>query len=267
MCTLSAEGGQPALQLGSVQILALDDEGRAVAIARELLMDRVDPDTDRLHGRVGQRLASHGRRDTAHDLEQAGATRIDDPGLPQDIEELRRLLHRALAPRNDSMQELAGGQRVEVRLLCLLGHLADHRQHGSFDRLRHRPVRGIARRAERGRQLGAAGELVAAEHVGEAADDLAEDDAGVSARAHQRRPRHLLRNILRARGLRRVECLGDRSHGEREIRARVTVGDRVDIEVVDAPPMGLEVPECRVGELARALDLDHDLRPRFTPRG
>ena len=48
-------------------------------------------------------------------------------------------------------------------------------------------------------------------------------------------------------GVRLLERLDDRPHGEREVRAGVAVGDRVDVEVVDPLLVRLEVAERERG--------------------
>ena len=56
-------------------------------------------------------------------------------------------------------------------------------------------------------------------------------------------------------GVRLLERLDDRAHGQREVRARVAVGNRVDVEVVDALLIGLEVAEREAGDLAGAVEV------------
>ena len=97
--------------------------------------------------------------------------------------------------------------------------------------------------------------LVLAEHLDEAADDLREDHAGVAASAHQRRARDVLGDGLAVDGRRGVERLDDRAEGEDEIRSRVAVGHRIDVEVVDAAAMRLEVLERAAREMTDELEL------------
>jgi hypothetical protein len=88
-----------------------------------------------------------------------------------------------------------------------------------------------------------------------AADQLAEDDAAVAARTQQRRARDALHDLLtpdliqlaRVLGRQALQLVEHRSHRERHVVARVAIGDREDIEVVDLLAPGLEVRE-------RALD-------------
>ena len=82
---------------------------------------------------------------------------------------------------------------------------------------------------------------LAAEPLGHAPEDLAGDDAGVAARAHQRpeadRGGDPLGRLARDR-LRLVERGLDRRE---HVRAGVAVGDRVDVEAVDLVDVRLEV--------------------------
>ena len=96
-------------------------------------------------------------------------------------------------------------------------------------------VRGIARAPEGARDVVGLGE-----RLGGAADDLREDDARVAARAHQ----SCARSLARKRGAIAVvgvlERLDDRPHRQRQVRARVPVGNRVHVQVVDALPRRLD---------------------------
>ena len=85
------------------------------------------------------------------------------------------------------------------------------------------------------------------EHLGQPAQDLGEDDAGVAARAHERGARELLRERLAAGGGRGLERLHDRAHGQGQVRPGVAVGHRVDVEVVDPLPVRLEIAERGAG--------------------
>ena len=60
-------------------------------------------------------------------------------------------------------------------------------------------------------------------------------------------------------GVRLLERVDDRPHGEREVRAGVAVGDRIDVEVVDALLVRLEVAEREAGDLTGAVEV-HDER-------
>ena len=135
------------------------------------------------------------------------------------------------------------------RRLGLLGELADRGQHRPLDRLADGAVGGVARAAERGREV-----VGAAERLGGAADDLRQDHARVAAGAHQRGARDLVGE--RRRGRRPVEPSSASTIGadrEREVRARVAVGHGVDVQVVDPAPGGLDRRERAARELEHAL--------------
>ena len=176
---------------------------------------------------------------------------------------------RASSPRATTRRRSSAfGRRRTSGRSRLLGHLADHGQHRPLDRLAHGAVGGVARGAEGAREHGAVDVLVA-EHLGEAAHDLAEDDAGVAACAHQRSARELLRDRLRSLRGRAVERLHDGAHGEREVRARIAVGHRVHVEVVDPLPVRFEHRERGSAASSRARTMSVTPisgRPRCAPR-
>ncbi len=119
-------------------------------------------------------------------------------------------------------------------------HLAENGQHRALGRLAHRLVGGVGGAGEGGgdedrvdQLAGAAGQL-----LGGAADDLAEDHAGVAAGAHQRRPGQRLHQLRAAdlvdlEAVEAVELLHHGAHRHRHVVAGVAVGDREDVEVVD----------------------------------
>src|SRR4029450_9641448 len=84
-----------------------------------------------------------------------------------------------------------------------------------------------------------------------------EDHARVPARTHQSCPRHFFdktRAVLRRRLLQLVD---DGARREREIRSGVPVGDRVDVEVVDALPVPFERLEGPAREPLHGRELRH----------
>ena len=91
-----------------VQIVPRDDEGRAVAVARELLVDRVDPEGVACDLDRRDLLAGHTGREPAHDLEQARAAGIDDTGLAKLVEQLGRPRDGLLATSDDPARNSSG---------------------------------------------------------------------------------------------------------------------------------------------------------------
>ena len=64
-----------------VELLALDDEDGAVAELGELLMDRVESERLRLHRHLRELLARRTVDHAAGDLDEPGATSVDDTGV------------------------------------------------------------------------------------------------------------------------------------------------------------------------------------------
>ena len=263
-----AEPLEPAFELLDLQAFTLDDEDRAVAVPGLLQMNGLDADRRRVGRGFRQRLSRRTRGKPARDLEQARPARVDDAGFLQDREQLRSPCDCLLSTRDDAAQELGLRQRADLGLLAFLGHLADDGQHRPLDRTADGTVGGIARRAEGLRENGSVDLLVLGQHVGEPPDDLGEDDAGVPARAHQRRAAQLLGDGRLPTGARLLEGFDDGSDGQREVRPGVAVRHRVDVEVVDPAAVRLEARERRAGQLARAFDLQlsHGGHPRHGPR-
>ena len=136
-----------------VEPLALDDEDGAVAVAGELLVDRVDADVLE----PGRKRAAAPRRSPPRS--GRGRARAS-PAPPASTTPASRRISRycgvrasASSPRRTSARSRSRDGQVGRRpRLRLLGELADHRQHRPLDRLAHRAVGGVARRAERPRE-------------------------------------------------------------------------------------------------------------------
>ena len=252
-----AEQLELRLEAVAVETVALDHEDGAVAVARLLEMDCVEAGTLRRYdGRLRHWLARDSRREAAQELDKTGAARVHDTRLAEHLEQLRRARDRFLATPDKVDEELAERGRVGGAALGLLGQLAHDSQHRSLDRPAHGAVRRVG-----GATQGARGEhrLDAVrrppEHVGGAAHDLGEDHARVAARAHQRRAGDLVGEGRTVRRLRAAEGLGDGAHGEREVCARIPVGDGIDVEIVDPHPARLERTQCRADEDANPIDI------------
>ncbi len=74
---------------------------------------------------------------------------------------------------------------------------------------------------------------------------------------------YLLRDRLAAFGGRRLERLDDRAERQDEIRSRVPVGHRIDVEVVDPLAVRFEVLERTPCELAHELELHQGRDPSY----
>ena len=224
-------------------------------------MDGVEPRLVRLRRRrLGQRLAGEGRRDAADDLEQAGPARVDDAGLAEHVELLGRAGESLLAAGDEPLQQFRRLERRVPRVLRLLRQLPDDGQHRPLDGAAHSAVGGVARAPEGAPDRVRVEQAGLAERLGGSTQDLGEDDARVAARAHQRGPGQLLASAGRS-------AAADESsasmiaRGQRHVRARVPVRDRVDVEVVDPPPVRLERRQRGTPELADAFEL----RPHRAP--
>ena len=254
-----AELEQLGLDRVVVEVLAFDHEHGAVAVLRQLLVNRVDVQLLALRRRFRQLLACGRRCETADDLEQADAAGIDDARFAEDRELLRRARDRLLAAADEPGEQLV--DVVPVEALALLRHFADDGEHRPFDRLPHGAVGSVAGRLERTGDDAGVDRRRSAERLGRTADDLREDHAGVPARTHQRGARDLLDEGRAILGRRLLEPVDDRPCGQREVRAGVAVGHGIDVEVVDPLAVAFERRERAAGklenpgEVAHALDL------------
>ena len=125
------------------------------------------------------------------------------------------------------------------------GGLADDGEDRALDRLGDRAVGGLGALVEGVRKIERVELRLAGEPLGEAAQDLAGDHAGVATRAHQRPERRSGRDALRGDG--RAKALGlrkGRSHRGHHVRAGVTVRDRKDVQRVDLIDARLECGRC-----------------------
>ena len=263
--TESPSASSRGRKLAVAQSAAGDDEVGAVAVAAVLVVGQAQP--RRLVvgdlGKLGA-VAAQAGDDPGEDQHQAVAARVDDAGFAQHLELLRRPRDRPLAVLDRPLQDL-GEDRVlllfgdvaaeplfvglEVGELAgeRVGHLAEDGQHRPLGRLADRVVGGVGGGGEGGgdqhrvdQLAGPAGQL-----LGGAADDLAEDHAGVAAGAHQRRPGQRLdqlgaADLVDLEAVEAVELLHHRPHGHRHVVAGVAVGDREDVEVVDLLAAGLQ---------------------------
>ena len=243
-----------------------DDEVRAVAEAAVLVVGRLRRGASwwSTSGTAAVVAAQPGD-DAGQDQDQAVAAGVDDARFAQHLELLGGALDRALAVLDRPLEDLG-----EDRVLLLLAdplvealavgveagelagdrvrHLAEDGQHRPLGRLADRVVGGVGGAGEGGgdehrvdQLAGAAGEL-----LGGAADDLAEDHAGVAAGAHQRRPGQRLdqlgaADLVDLLAVEAVELLHHGAHRHRHVVAGVAVGDREDVEVVDLLAALLEV--------------------------
>ena len=200
--------------------------------------------------------------------EQALAAGVDDVRLAQDRQQGRRLRDGALGGvegrgehRLDVVVALGGGDRGGRRL-------ADDREDRALDRLGDGLVGRLRALVERVREVEAVEPPLAGEAVRHAGQDLAGDDAGVAAGAHQRPEAHGLGHPLDVGvGADLVGLLERGADRGQHVRAGVAVRDREHVERVDLVDVRLEArdraPEGRQepGAVARPARPSGDVRP------
>ena len=226
--------------LRDVDVVALEEELGAVhVVGAGPVVDLLDGDLGlraRELGGVGQLAGVSGDGgDKGPDEDgQAKAAGVDDAVLLEDGQELRGAL--------DGCQRLVcdGAQGVVDGGAGLRGGhgggagVLEHREDGALDGLAH-SLEGHGNRALHGGGDGVCVDFLnALEALAQAAQDLAGDDAGVAAGAHERAMGHGLAQGLGvcAHG-ERLDLLGHGLHGERHVGAGVSVRDGEDVEAVD----------------------------------
>ena len=144
-----AELRQLALELLGIDRLALDEEGRAVAVARELLMHGLERESARNCLELGERLAADVRRDPAQELQHAGSARIDHPGLSENVQLIGGRGEGALAVRHELAEGLRHRRIGGRERLRLLRELAGNRQHRPLLRVADGGIARVARSPKR----------------------------------------------------------------------------------------------------------------------
>ncbi len=248
-----------------VEALAGDGEVGAVAEARGLVLGAVE--------RGGRVLVVELRRGVGAQPGQAAGEDHGEPvgagvhhaGLAQDRELLRPALHGLLARLEGVLEHLgeqlvllldggvgteAPGVHVREVVRHAAGHRTDRREHRALGRVADRRVGGVGGARERGGDEDRIDQLARprSQLLGRPADDLGEDHAGVAARAEQRRARDRADDLVAAGhvdgpAVHAVELVEHRPEGERHVVARVAVGDREDVQVVDLLAAVLELRE------------------------
>ena len=268
---------EPPDEGARVESLPGDDEVGAIAESAVEVMGTRLPGR-LVMGDVGDRveLPAQPGDDPRQDHDQPVRSGVDDARLGEHVELLGGSLDRVL-PRLGGHREHLGQQLVLLGVAGLRGqplavhvrevlrdrvrHLADHGQHRSLGGVTHRFVGRVGGARERRRDQHRVDQLprAARQLLGGAADDLAQDDAGVAARAHQRRAGDGVDDRLAGLGVDRlpveaVQLAHHGAHGQRHVVPGVPVGDREHVQVVDLLAALLQVPVGGLDDPAEALD-------------
>ena len=208
---------------------------------------------------VAAQRADHAR----HDHDEAVGAGVHDARLAEDgklvrpaLDGLGAGLQRAL---QDVGQEPVLRGRLDARVEALglhvcqllshaVGHRADRREHGALRGVADRVVGGVGRAGQGGRHEDRVDQLAGArgQLLGGAAHDLGQDHAAVAARAEQRGTGHgghhlVAADLVDVLPVDAIELVDHRAQGHRHVVARVAVGDREDVQVVDLLATALEL--------------------------
>ena len=267
---------EPGDERARLQALAGDDEIRAVAkaavevmrarLSRRLVMRKVRE----LLGAVSK--AGHRAHEDHH---QAVGSSVDDAGLGEHLELARGALDGLLAGASRHGEDLAEQlvllrvgrlrrQALAVHMGEMVGdgmrHLADHGQHRALRRIAHRLIGRVGGPRECRGEEHRVDQLArpARQLLCGAADDLAQDHPGVAPGPHQRGTGNGVDDLLPIRAHRlaveAIELPHHRLQGQRHVVARVPVGDREDVQIVDLLAAGFELGVRGLDDPAEALD-------------
>jgi hypothetical protein len=250
---------QPRHERPGLEVLAGDGEVGAVAVGLAGVL-RVRDARRGVVLQLGRLGAAQGGDDAREDDRHAVAAGVDHARLAEDRQQIGAALDRGLAG-DDRALERVGDQAVlvlgrgvaeEAALLFgqvrevasdRRGHVAHHGEHRALGRRADRRVGALGGGRERGAEQHGIDQLARAgdQLLGRAADQLGEDHAAVAPRAQQGGAGHGLDDLVAADLVDRAALVGGQAvelgeHGlerERHVVARVAVGDREDVEIVD----------------------------------
>ena len=143
-----------------------------------------------------------------------------------------------------------------------MGHLAHDGEDRALGRLPDGVVGPVGRAGHRGADQHGVDELAGTrgELLRGAADELREDHAGVAAGAEQRGARHGVDDLVAADLVdpalagEAVQLVEHGAQRERHVVARVAVGDREDVEVVDLLAAAFQLRQRTLDDAAEADD-------------
>ncbi len=246
----AAHRAHELLNLGDIEVFGDEQELRTV----EILI--VVPVIDRSHDRIGGRGSSDDPQ-----VELGAAERSNQPlgeyrksesagihhsVLLQDRKQLRGTPYRFDRRGESEVDDIvergipAGGRA------CSSTRIAQNGQHGAFDRLSDRLEGNGCRPFECcGYHLSGIS-IAGGDDIAQASEDLAQDDARVTASSHQRAVRDCLAQRYDIGICRQESEFGDDGvHGQRHVRACVAVWNRKDIQPIDLLGTLLERRGCR----------------------
>ena len=270
-----ADGGQLRTQRGDPvlvrvqQILDLVAEFGAARFTHRLKRIATADHPRRLSGRLLNSRDDAGQRTEQH--HQPAATRVDDPGAGQDGQLLRRM-PQGLGGTGERRGYHRRQRCRRGHTTCSVGRRPSDRQDRALDRSRHRGIcvtRGHLQAAAQpiavaSVDIRCAASIGLGNTVGQAAQDLRDDHAGIAPRAEDGPVGHRAQRAARGVCRVRAEGVSRRTHGQRQIGPRVTVRNRIDVQIVDLVLMGSE--GCRGGEAPPAhrrgvQRFEHDVHP------
>ena len=178
------------------------------------------------------------RVDALEQVDEAERAGIDHPGVAQDRELARGVVERDPGPRQRLRESAAEVAHVPCYDLSeLVGERRQHREDGALARLRERLAGGERAMRHGVGELRQAQARRAAAPLRHALEELGHDRAGIPPGPVDRFAGEAPKHLAGAAGARPLQRRQRRAQGEREVRARVAVGNRKHVDAVDLVPV------------------------------
>lgn len=150
------------------------------------------------------------------------------------------------APFQHALQQKAQVAALFGGVGGFAGAFANDGEDGAFDRLHDAAVGGVGGGLEGVGQIGGVERFFALEAFGQPAPYLAEDDAGVAARAHERTVGQLFGDLTHVLFFAVLHTAVSRLHRQQHVGAGVAVGYGEDVEGINVLVILLQPGEGRI---------------------
>ena len=187
-----------------------------------------------VHLRLLHRLAGERGVHAAIDDHQTHSAAVHHAGLLEHRQHVRRAAQNRVAGDQNGLEQRVHVLALGRNLLRLVGDDAGDGEDGALLGLHDGLVGGVRALAHHLRQQGHVDLVMAGQRPGEAAQDLAEDDAGIAARALQRAAGHRVRHVRNAGVALGIHLANRGGDGLSHVGAGISVRHGEYIQGVDA---------------------------------
>ena len=234
---LSRGGGQLEQKLGAVA------QGKVAVAVKEGVVHEVGGPLGRSLGGRGQRLPPQVAKDALQEVDEARAAAVHHTRLFEDGQKLGGALQGLLGRGGHQLHRPVHIAQGGKSLPQSRGHVLQHRQNGSLHGLGHCPVSAGTAHFHGVGQDGHIGLTMPRKALGQAAEELGENDPGIPPRTEDGRAREALGQVgqVPLTMLNGTEAVFE---GHDHIGSRVAVGDGEYVQIVDLGAVGLQVSEA-----------------------